>query len=62
MKFHSLIAHAWHVPLQDKMEVIIMVSGWMEEDEDDKRTFGVVPDEMSLLVSGYFLSNCIGYC
>ena len=25
-----------------------MVSGWMEEAEDDKRTFGVVPKEMSL--------------
>jgi hypothetical protein len=34
--------------LQDKMEVMIMVSGWMEEDEDDKRTFGVVPEHMGL--------------
>ena len=31
--------------LQDRMEVIIMVSGWMEEDEDDKRTFGVIPSD-----------------
>ena len=25
-----------------------MVSGWMEEDEDDKRTFGVIPSEENL--------------
>jgi hypothetical protein len=27
---------------------MIMVSGWMEEPEDDKRTFGVIPDKMSI--------------
>jgi hypothetical protein len=26
------------------MGVAIMVSGWMEEPDDDKRTFGVPPD------------------
>jgi hypothetical protein len=26
------------------MGVMIMVSGWMEEEDDDKRTFGVPPD------------------
>jgi hypothetical protein len=31
-----------------KMAVVIMVSGWMDEAEDDKRTFGVLPEEMSL--------------
>ena len=36
--------------MQGKMEVMVMVSGWMEEDEDDKRTFGVLPDQMSLKV------------
>jgi len=25
-----------------------MVSGWMEEDEDDKRTFGVIPSEENI--------------
>jgi hypothetical protein len=54
-KVHLLIATLVHArplltqsitQLQDKMEVMIMVSGWMEEDEDDKRTFGVVPDHM----------------
>ena len=36
--------------VSSKMEVVVMVSGWMEEDEDDKRTFGVLPDQMSLKV------------
>eukprot|EP01032_Pedospumella_encystans_P010592 gene10592-12368_t len=31
-----------------RMAVMIMVSGWMEEDEDDKRTFGVVPSEENI--------------
>ena len=34
--------------VQGRMAVIIMVSGWMEEDEDDKRTFGVVPSEETI--------------
>ena len=32
------------------MAVMIMVSGWMDEDEDDKRTFGVLPEKMNLKV------------
>ena len=32
------------------MAVMIMVSGWMDEDEDDKRTFGVLPEQMDLKV------------
>jgi len=34
--------------VQDKLEVMIMVSGWMEEEEDDKRTFGVIPSEENI--------------
>ena len=26
---------------------MILVSGWMEEDEDDKRAFGILPDYIS---------------
>jgi len=33
---------------QSRTAVMIMVSGWMEEDEDDKRTFGVIPSEENL--------------
>ena len=33
---------------QEKLEVMIVVSGWMEEDEDDKRTFGVIPSEENI--------------
>ncbi len=39
--------------------MMIMVSGWMEEDEDDKRTFGVVPSDknISLKVNCCFTGN-----
>ena len=29
---------------------MVVVSGWMDEAEDDKRTMGVVPSEMGLKV------------
>jgi hypothetical protein len=28
--------------------VVIMVSGWMIEEDDYRKTFGVIPEEMSL--------------
>jgi len=31
-----------------KMAVIVMISGWMDQDEDDKRVFGLVPQDMGL--------------
>ena len=51
----SYLNYACTLFLQGRMAVIIMVSGWMEEDEDDKRTFGVVPSEenLSLKVCGF---------
>jgi hypothetical protein len=27
-----------------------MVPGWMEEDEDDRRTFGILPEKMTVQV------------
>eukprot|EP01032_Pedospumella_encystans_P010520 gene10520-12287_t len=33
---------------KSRTSVMIMVSGWMEEDEDDKRTFGVVPSDKNI--------------
>lgn len=31
-----------------KLAVVIMVSGWMIDEDDYRKTFGVIPDEMSL--------------
>jgi hypothetical protein len=31
-----------------KLAMVLMVAGFMENDEDDKRSFGVLPDELSL--------------
>ena len=33
------------------MSVLIMVPGFMDGDEDDKRTIGVLPNDMGLMVS-----------
>ena len=31
-----------------RLAMVLMVAGFMENDEDDKRSFGVLPDELSL--------------
>ena len=38
--------------------MIIMVSGWMEEDEDDKRTFGVVPCDKNISLKVSCFLHC----
>ena len=38
---------------QNRIAVMVVVSGWMDEAEDDKRTMGVVPSEMGLKVCMY---------
>mmetsp|Transcript_24904 Transcript_24904/g.41639 ORF Transcript_24904/g.41639 Transcript_24904/m.41639 type:complete len:896 (-) Transcript_24904:180-2867(-) len=33
---------------KNKMAIMIMISGWLDEEEDDKMAFGVLPEELTL--------------
>lgn len=44
--------------LQGHVRVILMVSGWMTHEEDYKRSFGVIPDHLSLAVGIVVVFSC----
>ena len=47
-----------------KLSVVIMVSGWMIDAEDHRKTFGVVPQELSLeeRLTRFYAIHCPARC